>query len=977
LSNSQNVKKFLYALLKDTEEQFYIYLQDFREAIFLASNFTELLENNKDLIDNIDRNSKNNKDEYSKDNKNNDFFARINEKIKNYEKIEENLYNNIQHWYQKLEIEKDINDLFILEFNNNRDRIVKSLDILMEELRNSITTLSELIESLPSRMSNVLRYTRKMDVSEKKLLNNIGNAYFDSIENLFEIIEGENSEIIDNIKKLMKNSKEKVIYYLDHSSATKYENSNYFNKLLIRVLKINEEDILKYSSLPNSVILPFWILRMPKYLNFLAHEFSHSVYEYIINFEQKNTNFSKKIKNIKKRVERILSTYSFNFMSENQAYTFSEIFVQEIIVDFLSLLISGPSYYFALFSNVISEKPFMIRVKLENVNPYVRLKTLNEILKKLLKVEENFNNYKGRYWFEFLKFSEQYLNSLKNTATYGETDEITCFSINLNIQLYDDLVKFISKGIIDEFIKSEDEIKRLFKWKYLEDDSNIKDIINKVFKSQNFENDGLNIENIGINEYFNYNIQDNYNIVFPEYLWDIFLYNIYNINDENKLKKLRVPYLRIARVFGLKEREFLINKNKNENEENKNKNENENKSKIEYEFELRKPNEWLLIEMNWKKLSEPVKNEDNPLHIEINEDTIILKSLREKFEKNKKELNIDNNSKIDKSNNKSKENLNIDDNSKTDKSDNKFKIESYISFGECDFLIILNDTSTRRKIDWPPHWPPHWIVKEKNKEEKVTSGLYRFRRFINEKVEIKKKKKKNNDNEDSGIEKDNIEDYSGAEKDNSDAEKDNIEDYKYYLISLIKLKSPEKYIKDFIININNKLREKNYCFEIYLSNSWNDITLKVGIVKVNEKNNEDHYPKIKEILNIMDNIKNNEKIEVEERQSFLIYKAENHNKNDNNKIIIPESYTLLQTLDIKNIKDYLGEFLDNNKSYIKEYNTLLGVYDYIIKWKKLDLDTLLKLIDDLIKKDLKLNDALLLNINTLIPFDINKTNDQK
>lgn len=896
MSNSQNVKKFLYALLKDTEEQFYIYLQDFREAIFLASNFTEHLENNKNL-------------------ENNDFFARINEKIKNYEKIEENLYNNIQHWYQKLEIEKDINDLFILEFNNNRDRIVKSLDILMEELRNSITTLSELIESLPSRMSNVLRYTRKMDVSEKKLLNNIGNAYFDSIENLFEIIEGENSEIIDNIKKLMKNSKEKVIYYLDHSSATKYENSNYFNKLLIRVLKINEEDILKYSSLPNSVILPFWILRMPKYLNFLAHEFSHSVYEYIINFEQKNTNFSKKIKNIKKRVERILSTYSFNFMSENQAYTFSEIFVQEIIVDFLSLLISGPSYYFALFSNVISEKPFMIRVKLENVNPYVRLKTLNEILKKLLKVEENFNNYKGRYWFEFLKFSEQYLNSLKNTATYGETDEITCFSINLNIQLYDDLVKFISKGIIDEFIKSEDEIKRLFKWKYLEDDSNIKDIINKVFKSQDFKDDDLNIENIGINEYFNYNIQDNYNIVFPEYLWDIFLNNIYNIKDENKLKKLRVPYLRIARVFGLKEREFLF---KNNNE-----------------YKLRKPNEWLLIEMNWKKLSESVKNKNNPLYIKINEDTIMLKSLREKFEKLKEKWKIDGKAIIDK----------------------KFKVKSYISFGECDFLIILNDTSTRRKINWPPYW----LVKEKNKEEKVTTGLYRFRRFINEKVEIEK----NNGKKDSG------------------AEKDNIEDYKYYLISLIKLKNPEKDIKDFIININNKLREKNYCFEIYLSNSWNDITLKIGIVKVNEKNNEDHYPKIKEILNIMDNIKNNEKIEVEERQSFLIYKAEN-NKNDNNKIIIPESYTLLQTLDIKNIKDYLGEFLDNNMSYIKEYNTLLGVYDYIIKWKELDLEQLLKLIDDLIKKDLKLNDAnkdkdnvLLLNINTLIPFDINKTDDQK
>jgi len=968
LSNSQNVKKFLYALLKDTEEQVYIYLQDFREAIFLASNFTERLENNKDLIDNIDRNSKNNKDENSKDNKNNDFFARINEKIKNYEKIEENLYNNIQHWYQKLEIEKDINDLFILEFNNNRDRIVKSLDILMEELRNSITTLSELIESLPSRMSNVLRYTRKMDVSEKKLLNNIGNAYFDSIENLFEIIEGGNSEIIDNIKKLIKNSKEKVIYYLDHSSATKYENSNYFNKLLIRVLKINEEDILKYSSLPNSVILPFWILRMPKYLNFLAHEFSHSVYEYIINFEQKNTNFSKKIKNIKKRVERILSTYSFNFMSENQAYTFSEIFVQEIIVDFLSLLISGPSYYFALFSNVISEKPFMIRVKLENVNPYVRLKTLNEILKKLLKVEENFNNSKGRYWFEFLKFSEQYLNSLKNTATYGETDEITCFSINLNIQLYDDLVKFISKGIIDEFIKSEDEIKRLFKWKYLEDDSNIKNIINKVFKSQDFEDDDLNIENIGINEYFDYNIQDNYNIVFPEYLWDIFLYNIYNINDENKLKKLRVPYSRIARIFGLKEREFLINKNKNENEENKNKN--------EYEFELRKPNEWLLIEMNWKKLSELV-NEKEKKYIAFNEikennnrNKIMLKSLQEIFEKSKEKWRIDGKAIIDE----------------------KFKIKSYISFGECDYLIILNDTSTRRKIDWPLYW----FTVKKGEKEKIPTGLYRFRRFINEKVEIKKKKKKNNDNEDSGIEKDNIEDYSGAEKDNSDAEKDNIEDYKYYLISLIKLKSPEKDIKDFIININNKLREENYCFEIYLSNSWNDITLKVGIIKVNEKNNEDHYPKIKEILNIMDNIKkdNNEKIEIEERQSFLIFKAENNkndnNKNDNNKIVIPESYTLLQTLDIKNIKDYLGEFLDNNMSYIKEYNTLLGVYDYIIKWKELDLEQLLKVIDDLIKKDLKLNDAnkdenknkdkdnvLLLNINTLIPFDINKTNDQK
>ena len=966
MSNSQNVKKFLYALLKDTEEQVYIYLQDFREAIFLASNFTERLENNKDLIDNIDRNSKNNKDENSKDNKNNDFFARINEKIKNYEKIEENLYNNIQHWYQKLEIEKDINDLFILEFNNNRDRIVKSLDILMEELRNSITTLSELIESLPSRMSNVLRYTRKMDVSEKKLLNNIGNAYFDSIENLFEIIEGGNSEIIDNIKKLIKNSKEKVIYYLDHSSATKYENSNYFNKLLIRVLKINEEDILKYSSLPNSVILPFWILRMPKYLNFLAHEFSHSVYEYIINFEQKNTNFSKKIKNIKKRVERILSTYSFNFMSENQAYTFSEIFVQEIIVDFLSLLISGPSYYFALFSNVISEKPFMIRVKLENVNPYVRLKTLNEILKKLLKVEENFNNSKGRYWFEFLKFSEQYLNSLKNTATYGETDEITCFSINLNIQLYDDLVKFISKGIIDEFIKSEDEIKRLFKWKYLEDDSNIKNIINKVFKSQDFEDDDLNIENIGINEYFDYNIQDNYNIVFPEYLWDIFLYNIYNINDENKLKKLRVPYSRIARIFGLKEREFLINKNKNENEENKNKN--------EYEFELRKPNEWLLIEMNWKKLSELV-NEKEKKYIAFNEikennnrNKIMLKSLQEIFEKSKEKWRIDGKAIIDE----------------------KFKIKSYISFGECDYLIILNDTSTRRKIDWPLYW----FTVKKGEKEKIPTGLYRFRRFINEKVEIKKKKKKNNDNEDSGIEKDNIEDYSGAEKDNSDAEKDNIEDYKYYLISLIKLKSPEKDIKDFIININNKLREENYCFEIYLSNSWNDITLKVGIIKVNEKNNEDHYPKIKEILNIMDNIKNNEKIEIEERQSFLIFKAENNkndnNKNDNNKIVIPESYTLLQTLDIKNIKDYLGEFLDNNMSYIKEYNTLLGVYDYIIKWKELDLEQLLKVIDDLIKKDLKLNDAnkdenknkdkdnvLLLNINTLIPFDINKTNDQK
>ncbi len=274
---------------------------------------------------------------------------------------------------------------------------------------------------------------------------------------------------------------------------------------------------------------------------------------------------------------------------------------------------------------------------------------------------------------------------------------------------------------------------------------------------------------------------------------------------------------------------------------------------------------------------------------------------------------------------------------------NKFKNEirqineeSYADFilGDYDFLIRLPGASTRRDINWPP-------VKTDKNGNLLT--CYSYREYIVEKVILDGKEQEESENKSK----------------------------KPYLLQFIRFEESsdkKNKINDIIVKL---LRSK---YEVYLSNSWNEIFIK-KYIEDPINNSVDEI--ISEYKNIVKKVcKNNQNINniIKDVQSYFVFpkstfnENNKNNENKNNNCIIMR--TILKTTGIveNSIKDandnetsIIETALKNKRNIlqdIKKINFTLGIMDYIIDWKP-------------IKSLNKAKDLAIDLINTLVSFTRN------
>ncbi len=543
-----------------------------------------------------------------------------------------------------------------------------------------------------------------------------------------------------------------------------------------------------------------------------------------------------------------------------------------------------------------------------------------------------------------------------------------------------------------------------------------------------------------------------YYYLIPEYLWENTLINInlFVLNQTNTANKnsnakehssvdalwyeTRLPKLQIARTLAIKERRDLFfkeNKNPKENStEGKNPKEGENSNSIKDEnLIITGIKEWLFTKVDWKTTYEKLKNWiiitlkeyeellDELLKLDSKEE--IEKSLAEKanklnsltqdinaFVESKSALIVTNEEKNElcglmnniisksdeliekiKDQNKNKdailkikkefkkiqpelcvENFNTNIVQTFNRLIKKKMLQEGINIktgfvlGDYDFIIELDEASTRKDINWPP-------AVYSNNKELITN--YSYREYIVEKIELGKE-------DQSDAKKDEKEDQSDAKKDEK----------KPYILQFIKFKTKnddnldKKRLKKLISNLLNK------DFEVYLSNSWNIIFVKIPITKFHNREDKKLSKKDfeSEFLAMFENISQDSDY-IEDIQSYIVLPCADDLNCEcikdidinilNMKSIVKtsgaiESKTEYTETKIKNVIQSIE--VDNLIKTTESYFTL-GIIDYIINWGEIKLCNAIKTAILLINRLTSLEYKHISTLTSISVLDSNEDSD--
>ena len=434
---------------------------------------------------------------------------------------------------------------------------------------------------------------------------------------------------------------------------------------------------------------------------------------------------------------------------------------------------------------------------------------------------------------------------------------------------------------------------------------NLKKIVANFSNNKEYKQIELQDSVVGFNTNSVESDEFSYYYLIPEYLWENTLININlfvsrqktgnktSTSEEpsavnNKWYDTRLPKLQIARILATEERKnlFMTHSRKTENEKDKNL-DNEEEQLIITEIK-----EWLFTKVDWKATYEKLKTSVSPEQSGKDFNTGIVQTFNRLI----------------------KEKISQDG----------VNIKTGFVLGDYDFIIELNNASTRKDINWPP-------AKYNDNKDLITN--YSYREYIVEKIE-----KANN---------------NGAAKRREGNDKEP------YVLQFIRFKSAknnkstdnksvdDKWLKKIILNFLEN------GFEVYLSNSWNIIFIKAPISKlVDDKgifSKKTIYEKELSII-FKEDSKKGDLEYVEDIQSYIVFpcsdnsncKCTHSNKIEllNMKSIIKtsgaiESKTEYEETKIKNVIQGIIQSIKNNNSP-KAYFTL-GIIDYIIDWGKIKL----------------------------------------
>ena len=310
-------------------------------------------------------------------------------------------------------------------------------------------------------------------------------------------------------------------------------------------------------------------------------------------------------------------------------------------------------------------------------------------------------------------------------------------------------------------------------------------------------------------------------------------------------------------------------------------------------------------------------------------------------------------------------------------------IKTGFVLGDYDFIIELDEASTRKDINWPP------AVYNDNKEL-ITN--YSYREYIVEKIELKKEENEKEDQSDAKKEEDEskIKKEENEKEDQSDAKK---EEKEPYILQFIKFKTKnddnldKKWLKHLISNLLGK------GFEVYLSNSWNIIFVKIPITKFH--NGEDKNKKLSkkdfesEFSIMFEDISQNPDY-IEDVQSYIVLPCAddlnceciNSNKTKDIKILnmksivktsgAIESKTEYKETKIKNIIKSINDVSSIKKD--EAYFTL-GIIDYIINWGEIKLCDAIKIAILLINRLTSLEYKHISTLTSISVLDSNEDSD--
>ncbi len=315
-------------------------------------------------------------------------------------------------------------------------------------------------------------------------------------------------------------------------------------------------------------------------------------------------------------------------------------------------------------------------------------------------------------------------------------------------------------------------------------------------------------------------------------------------------------------------------------------------------------------------------------------------------------------------------------------------IKTGFVLGDYDFIIELDEASTRKDINWPP-------AVYSNNKELITN--YSYREYIVEKIELKEDEKEDQ----SDVKEDGKEDQSKVKKDEKEEgskvkkEEDGEEDQSKvkkdekepYILQFIKFKTKydnldKKWLKNLISNLLDN------GFEVYLSNSWNIIFVKIPITKfhngVDKKLSKKYFES--EFSTMFDKISQDSDY-IEDIQSYIVLPCVDDLNCEcikdidinilNMKSIVKtsgaiESKTEYEETKIKNVIQSIED--DNLIKTIESYFTL-GIIDYIIDWGGIKLCNAIKIAILLINRLTSLEYKHISTLTSISVLDSNKDSD--
>ena len=301
-------------------------------------------------------------------------------------------------------------------------------------------------------------------------------------------------------------------------------------------------------------------------------------------------------------------------------------------------------------------------------------------------------------------------------------------------------------------------------------------------------------------------------------------------------------------------------------------------------------------------------------------------------------------------------------------------IKTGFVLGDYDFIIELDEASTRKDINWPP------AVYNDNNKELITN--YSYREYIVEKIELGNQSNVKKGGEEDGSKVKKEENEKG---DQSDAKKDEKEPYILQFIKF-KTKNDDNLDKKWLKHLIFKLLKDG--FEVYLSNSWNIIFVKIPITKFH--NGKDVLSKKdfeSEFLAMFENI-NQDSDYIEDIQSYIVLPCADDLNCEcikdidinilNMKSIVKtsgaiESKTEYTETKIKNVI----KSIKNDVSSIKkdEAYFTLGIIDYIINWGGIKLCNAIKIAILLINRLTSLEYKHISTLTSISVLDSNKDSD--